>query len=262
VKFLKNYPVVVLILAALVLSNVYTVFAVQTNKSTDSSQVPKGDKGDQGADGVNGAQGPEGKAGEAGSEGAVGANGLRGAAGAAGANGSNGSNGTNGLQGLTGQAGLPGQNGSPSIALLHGSVTTASPSDIDTTIPVDAVNGNYGVFQQVVTSPTTGYNPGDQIAQFNYWSVGLVDTRARDYNVGITIQVCDTNRNRCIVLTGWAHADNSVAQDSATLTPQDLSVESSIGSGLSYDSSTGKIMSSDGFGGEFSVVIDYVGTLS
>lgn len=260
-KFLKDYPIVVFILAALVLSNVYTVAAIQTNNSsTDSSvQTAKGDKGE------NGGQGAEGEAGVAGSEGtpgAAGSQGPNGATGARGADGVDGAKGAKGLQGLTGGVGPQGQNSFSSIALLHGSVTTVSPSNIDTTIPVDAVDGNYGTFQQIVTSPTTGYDPGSEVAQFNYWSVDLVDTRERGYNVGITIQVCDTNRARCMTLTGWAHADNGVASDSATLTPQDLSVESSTGSALSYNSSTGEITIIDGFGGNFSVVIDYVATLS
>ena|GEM_PF-1809456 len=218
--------------------------------------VPAKSAGAKGDTGATGSQGAEGTTGPTGPQGIAGVAGVRGLIGLTGANG------TNGLPGSAGTAGSPGPSGLSSIALLHGDVTSASPLNIDTTIPVDAVNAQYGTFQQVVTAPVTGYNPHDQIAQFNEWSVALVDTTKHAYNVGINIVVCDTNRNNCITIAGWAHANHSVLNDAATLTPQDLSIQSSIGSGLSYDASTGKIASSDSYGGDFSVVIDYVGTLS
>jgi hypothetical protein len=257
VKLFKDYPVIVLLLVALALSNAYTLSAVRASKNVTTTPTVQAATGAKGANGADGIQGAEGEVGAVGPQGIAGATGLQGLAGIAGANGTNGLPGT---AGAAGSQGSQGQSGLSSIALLHGSVTTASPSDIDTTIPVDAVNGDYGTFQQAVTSPTTGYNPGSQIAQFNFWSVGLADTRIHAYNVGINIKICDTNQNNCIELAGWAHANNSTLGDSATLTPQDLSVQSSRGSDLTYNPSTGKVTST--FGGDYSVVIVYVGTQS
>ena len=120
-------------------------------------------------------------------------------------------------------------------------------------LPLDAVGNTYFIYDEFVSSPPLAVAAG-AVATFTQWKTIDVDTTNDPWDMSVTLLVTDSVGVNQMYLTGSAQASAGAPGDSCSVLPADLSVSSSVGSDLSYDSVTGQISSASG--GVYAVVME------
>jgi hypothetical protein len=144
--------------------------------------------------------------------------------------------------------GTPGGNLAPTLQLSQVALIAisidATPVSINNEhiIPVDPIGLSFGNYQDYVSTPAITYG-GGMVARFNSFTVSKVDTRQDWYDMSILLFVTDLTGANSMMLLANTSANQNTINDSATINSSDLSIDSSSGSDLSYDPTTGIISS-------------------